>query len=90
MSIRWHESDCREDHMVFDTLWEADEWGRSISHDIHAGAFDGYATPDEKVAYVLAFHLANVPRFHVHTDTVWSGDKIIYKVWVTPSAHAEV
>ncbi|MCM3734381.1 hypothetical protein M3215_00640 [Bacillus cytotoxicus] len=66
MSILWHNSD----HMVFDSLWEAEEWGRSISNDMHAGAFDGYTTPNEKVAYVLAFRLASVDQFHVHTDTV--------------------
>ncbi|MGG2063995.1 hypothetical protein [Bacillus sp. S14(2024)] len=89
MNIRWHESNYREDHMIFDTLWEAEEWSYSISNDIYTGAFDGYTTPDKKVVYVLAFRLASAPRFHVHTDTVWLGDNIMYKVWVTPSAHAE-
>ncbi|MFI8708455.1 hypothetical protein ACIGHG_15485 [Bacillus sp. NPDC077411] len=73
MSIRWHKPDCRQDYMVFDTLWEAEEWRGSISNDMYAGVFDGYTTPDEKVAYVLAFRLASVQRFHVHTDTVWRG-----------------
>ncbi|MFD0770549.1 hypothetical protein ACFQZ1_17545 [Bacillus sp. CGMCC 1.60114] len=89
MSIRWHESNYREDHMIFDTLWEAEEWGCSISNDMHAGAFGGYTTPDEKVAYVLAFRLASVPRLHVHTDTVWLEDKMMYKVWVTLSTNAK-
>ena len=89
MSIRWHKSNYREDHMIFDTLWEAEEWGCSISNDMHAGAFDGYTTPDEKIAYVLAFRLASVPRFHVHTDIVCSGDTCMYRVWVTPFAHTE-
>lgn len=52
---------------------------------MYAGVFDGYTTPNEKVAYVLAFRLASVQRFHVHTDTVWLGDKLMYEVWVTPS-----
>ena len=34
-SIRWHEPNCKEDNMVFDTLWEAEEWGHSISNDIN-------------------------------------------------------
>jgi hypothetical protein len=55
LSTIWHESNCKQGSMIFDTLWEAEEWGHSISNDINMGAFDGYTTPDEKAAYVLLF-----------------------------------
>lgn len=87
MNIRWHEPNCPEDLRIFDTLWEAVEWGDSISNDINAGAFDGYITSDEKVAYVLAFHLAQIDRFHVHAEKSWSDGRYNYKVWVTRLLH---
>lgn len=83
MTIRWHKSNCKEDKRIYDTFWEAEVWAHSISNDIKAGSFDGYTTPDEKVASSLAFYLAKSNRLVVHSEKSFEEDGVQYKVWVS-------
>lgn len=80
--IRFHKPNCREDTRIFDTMWEAEEWAHSISNEIYGSVFDGYTTYDYKVAYALAFSLAEVKQFHVHAEKEVLEEQFVYKVWV--------
>ena len=74
MTIKWN-----IEEMVFDTMYEADMWADSIANEIYSKIYNGYDTPDYKIAYSLAFRLAEVKEFIVHTEN----RKNRYKVWVT-------
>jgi hypothetical protein len=94
MQIRWSSGENREDHMIFDSLWEAEEWADSIRGDIIQGVFDGYTTPDQKVAFALAYYLAESAhylaeweQFIVYATKTRESDKFMYKVWVTRTAN---
>jgi hypothetical protein len=76
MSIHWRKKD-----MFFDTLWEAEEWAKSIADEFHGRIVTGYIIFDYKVAYSLAFYLATIPNFHVHTKVDSENNKLIYKIW---------
>lgn len=80
--IRFHKSNCHQDTMIFDSMYEAETWADSICNEIYASVFDGYMTFDYKVAYALAFLLAGVKQFHVCTERSVLEDKMVYKVWV--------
>ncbi|WP_442951171.1 hypothetical protein [Paenibacillus sp. 481] len=77
--MRWH-----SDGFFFDTLREAEEWADSISNEIYGRIYDGYVTPDHKIAYALAFFLASVHNFRVRTDKCFINDtkELRYKVWI--------
>ena len=62
MAIRW-----KEEMMQFETFREAEVWADSIANEIHGRSITGYGTPDFKVATILAFYLAQVSEFRVHT-----------------------
>lgn len=79
MTLRWK----RED-FIFDSLYEADLWADSIGNEMYAKLYDGYNTPDYKIAYSLAFRLAEMKEFRVVTEIAINNDKR-YKVWVKPS-----
>lgn len=50
---------------------------------MYARLYDGYDTPDYKVAYSLAFRLAGMKGFRVFTKTMRDNDNNRrYKVWV--------
>ena len=77
MALKW-----KRESIIFDSLYEADVWADSIGNEIYARLYDGYDTPDYKIAYSLAFRLAGMEGFRVTTE-----DSIDdrYKVWVVPS-----
>lgn len=60
MNIKWN-----SENIIFETLREAEVWTDSIGNEISGRVYDGYVTPDYKIAYVL---LAEVPHFKVHTE----------------------
>lgn len=74
MTIKWN-----TEEIIFDTMYEADMWADSIANEIYGKIYDGYDTPDYKIAYSLAFRLAQINEFKVHTEN----RKNRYKVWVT-------
>ena len=74
MTIRWN-----REEIIFDTLYEADTWADSIANEIYGRIYEGYDTPDYKIAYTLAFRLASIKECRVYTGR----DKNRYKVWVT-------
>ena len=74
MIIRWN-----SEEIIFDTLYEADTWADSIANEIYGRIYDGYDTPDYKIAYSLAFRLASIKECRVYTEY----NKNRYKVWVT-------
>ena len=76
MTIRWNKED-----IFFDSLHEADVWADSIGNEMGAKLYDGYDTPDYKIAYSLAFRLAAMKGFKVTTANSMDGR---YQVWVTP------
>lgn len=77
MTLRWKKED-----IIFDSLHEADEWADSIGNEIYARLYDGYDTPDYKIAYSLAFRLAEMKEFRVVTEIAMDNR---YNVWVKPS-----
>lgn len=81
ITVKWE----RED-IIFETIREAEVWADSIANEMYGRVFDGYETPDYKIAYALAFFLASIPRFTVHAETVVENDTFIYKVWITITA----
>lgn len=76
MSIHWKKED-----MIFETLWEAEEWAKSIADEFHGRIVTGYITPDYKVAYALAFYLVTIPNLNVHAKVESENNKLIYKLW---------
>lgn len=74
MTIKW-----KIEEVVFDTMYEADMWADSIANEIYGRIYDGYSTPDNKIAYSLAFRLASIKEYKVHTE--YRENR--YKVWVT-------
>lgn len=77
MTFRWK----RED-IIFDSLYEADVWADSIGNEMYSKLYDGYDTPDYKIAYSLAFRLAEMKVFRVITEISIDNR---YKVWIIPS-----
>jgi hypothetical protein len=80
MKIRWH-----SESLFLETLREAEIWADSIANEMYARNYDGYITPDYKIAYVLAFRLASINEFEVRTEIGFSEDKKeVFRVWVVP------
>ncbi|MER2171665.1 MAG: hypothetical protein ABS938_13670 [Psychrobacillus psychrodurans] len=75
MNIMW-----KREEIIFETLYEADVWGDYLANEIYERIYDGYITPDYKIAYSLAFRLASIHTFRVNTQ---QDGLNIYKVWVT-------
>ncbi|HDR4422889.1 TPA: hypothetical protein QCU60_004331 [Bacillus cereus] len=73
------------ENIMFDTLREAEVWADSIGNEIYGRVYDGYVTPDYKIAYALCFQLAEVPHFKVHTKIDVNNEPWLYKVWVISS-----
>ncbi|WP_088293481.1 hypothetical protein [Bacillus mycoides] len=71
----------RED-VIFETIREAEVWADSIVNEMYGKVFDGYETPDYKIAYALSFFLAQNRKFIVHTEEEFKKDRFIYKVWI--------
>lgn len=76
MTLRW-----KRENIVFDSFYEADVWADSIGDEIYANLYDGYDTPDYKIAYSLTFRLAEIKKFRVFAEVNMDNDKR-YKVWV--------
>lgn len=60
MTIKWN-----REEILFDTLYEADTWADSIANEIYGRIYNGYDTPDYKIAYSLAFRLASIKECRV-------------------------
>lgn len=71
-------SKWNKENTIYDSFFEADIWADSIANEMYARLYDGYDTPDYKVAYSLAFRLAEVKEFRVTTES----DGFRYKVMV--------
>ncbi|MFB5191705.1 hypothetical protein [Alicyclobacillus fastidiosus] len=98
MEIKWVNGLHKQDNMVFDSRWEAEEWADSVYTDLAGFGFGyvgvGYATPDEKVARYLAEHFpkwlhsisndSSCRSFTVHSETENIDGRTIYKVWTEP------
>ncbi len=78
MPLHW-----KVENTVFDSLHEADVWADSIGNEMYAKLYDGYDTPDYKIAVSLAFRLAGMNEFRVLTQST-NGESVRYKVWVVP------
>lgn len=76
MTLRW-----KRENIIFDSLYEADVWADSIGSEMYARLYDGYDTPDYKIAYSLAFKLAQMNEFRVLAEMTIDNDRR-YKVWV--------
>lgn len=81
MNLRWNRQ-----NVMFETLREAEVWAGSIGNEIYGWVYDGYITPDYKIAYALSFQLAQVSHFKVHTEIDVNNEPWLYKVWVISSA----
>jgi len=67
MSIRWN-----VEELLFDSLYEAEVWADSIANEMYARLYNGYETPDYKIAYSLAFRLAEIKEFKIRTAQISS------------------
>ena len=67
MSIRWN-----VEELLFDSLYEAEVWADSIANEMYARLYNGYDTPDYKIAYSLAFRLAEIKEFKIRTAQISS------------------
>ncbi|MGE7841364.1 hypothetical protein ACQKNX_11270 [Lysinibacillus sp. NPDC093712] len=76
MPLKW-----KRENIIFDSLYEAEVWADSIGNEIYARLYDGYDTPDYKIAYSLAFRLAQMNEFRVFAEMTIDNDRR-YKVWV--------
>lgn len=74
MALRW-----KREEILFHSLFEADVWADSIGNEIYARLYDAYDTPDYKVAYSLAFRLAEMKKFKVMTEISMDNR---YRVWI--------
>ncbi|MBG9691272.1 hypothetical protein J1907_12565 [Lysinibacillus sphaericus] len=74
MTIKWN-----IEQIIFDTLYEADTWADSIANEIYGRIYNGYDTPDYKIAYSLAFRLASIKGCRIYTEC---SIEERYKVWV--------
>ncbi|EJV58873.1 MULTISPECIES: hypothetical protein [Bacillus] len=72
----------RED-IIFETIREAEVWADSIANEMYGRVFDGYETLDYKIAYALAFLLAQNREFNIYTNVKFNNDIKVYKVWIT-------
>ena len=50
--MRWKE------RVIFETVREAEVWAGGFVNEMYERVFDGYETPDYKIAYALSFLLA--------------------------------
>ncbi len=55
--MRWK----RED-VIFETVREAEVWADGFVNEMYGRVFDGYETPDYKIAYALIFSLSTKSR----------------------------
>jgi len=67
----------KAEEVVFETMHEADVWADSIANEMYGRLYDGYSTPDYKIACALAFRLAAIENCRVYTED--EGDS--YKVY---------
>lgn len=74
MTIKWN-----VEELMFDSLYEAEVWADSIANEMYARLYNGYETPDYKIAYSLAFRLAEIKEFTIRTARTIDR----YQVWVT-------
>lgn len=79
ITLKWE----RED-IIFETIREAEVWADSIANEMYGKVFDGYETPDYKIAYALSFFLAQNRDCIVHTEVSFKKERAIYKVWENP------
>ncbi|MGE7861897.1 hypothetical protein ACQKOA_12710 [Bacillus mobilis] len=78
--MRWK----RED-VIFETIREAEVWADGVANEMYGRVFDGYETLDYKVAYALAFLLAQNREFNIDTEVECNETIEVYKVWITIS-----
>ncbi|EJS73432.1 hypothetical protein ICY_00678 [Bacillus cereus BAG2X1-3] len=78
MTVKWE----RED-IIFETIREAEVWADSIANEMYGRLFDGYETPDYKIAYALSFFLAQNRELNIHTKVEFNNNIEVYKVWIT-------
>ncbi|WP_432356051.1 hypothetical protein [Sporosarcina sp. A2] len=78
MTLQW-----KRESIIFDSLYEADVWADSLGNEMYARLYDGYDTPDYKIAYSLAFRIAEMKEFRVFTRRT-IGNDYRFKVWVVP------
>ncbi|WP_242213642.1 hypothetical protein [Bacillus cereus group sp. BfR-BA-01383] len=68
--------------IIFETMREAEVWADSLANEMYGRVFDGYETPDYKIAYALSFFLAQEREYVVHTEKHFEKGGFIYRVWI--------
>ena len=89
-NVTWINGSHKEDHRIFDSAFEAEEWSEALYPDFVAYLDDennvGYASPDEKVIKYLA---SRFPKWGDYINlqigvcigkTEIDG-RVIYKIW---------
>lgn len=75
--VKWKKED-----VIFETMREAEVWADAVANEMYGRVFDGYETLDYKVAYALAFLLAQNQEFNIHTEVECNETIEVYKVWI--------
>jgi len=52
--------------VIFETVREAEVWADGFVNEMYGRVFDGYETPDYKIAYALSLFLAQNQDFIPH------------------------
>ena len=76
--MRWKKED-----VIFETIREAVVWADEVANEMYGRLFEGYETPDYKIAYALSFFLAQNRAFNIHMEVEWNEKIDVYKVWIT-------
>ncbi|MED3315368.1 hypothetical protein COF07_03085 [Bacillus wiedmannii] len=73
----------KREGVIFETIREAEVWADGVANEMYGRVFDGYETLDYKIAYALAFLLAQNREFNNYTNVEFNNDIEVYKVWIT-------
>ena len=47
--------EVEKEDVIFETVREAEVWADGVANEMYGRVFDGYETPDYKIAYALSF-----------------------------------
>ncbi|MFB5251117.1 hypothetical protein ACE38F_12070 [Bacillus mycoides] len=73
--MKWKREDT-----IFETIRESELWADSIANEMYGRVFDGYETPDYKIAYALSFFLAQNQELNIHTEVECNKNKDLYNL----------
>lgn len=93
MEIEWINGQHKEDNLIFDSVFEAEEWADSIAQDLSIylwnGKNGGYKTLDVKVFEYLKYRIPFIAEYYNAENVTFNEDEELiegltyYKFWIT-------